>query len=572
MNLGEIALGVFVSEPAALRKALDVFVTGYGIRPPEARRLNKKGKLVGVEDIPAIRRMTDHLWLRRGLRVAQGRALEAEAIRLGYVHRKAEIYASDVTVEARRQQRKRNADTLDGTQAINLDTGETFKLAELAARSVANPRIRRGELMTRISGFEAVARGVGHLGEFWTATCPSRMHPKKSGKNGAVIDNPRYDGTLPRDAQGYLSKTWANFRAAAWRRGLRFYGFRIAEPHHDGTPHWHLLIFTPEWLRAGARAVPRLRALFRRYFLRDSGKEPGAKKNRCEFVAIDWKRGTAAGYVAKYVSKNIDGGGYQVQGDLEGEGFEEVTPSHRVEAWASRWGIRQFQQVGGPPVGVWRELRRTEEKDLSEKVQDLRNAADVGNWGRYVELMGGPTVTRDAVPVRVAYTRDGERFDYAAGETFPAPANRYGEAAKGVIYGVRDVARDRAYPSRRFRWEMRRDGNVGINGSRKAADFSTDLLRGCRGAGGNFGLDHVGVFLGTAKPGPWTRVNNCSEEVGNDGSGSGGYGAAGGRRGPGGLVSGPAPCAGNGRGLRGPDSGSPGHGSPGVGSAGEAGA
>jgi hypothetical protein len=505
-------------DKAQLRQRLAAFVARYGIRPPEPRRLTKRGTWAGIEDVPAIRRMTDHLWWRRGLRVAQARNLEAEAIRLGYVHRQAEIYASDVTVERRRQQRKRNADALDQTEAINLDTGEAFKLAELAARSVANPRIRRGELMTRISGFESVARGLGHVGMFYTWTCPSRMHAKKAGAGSwlNVIDNKRYDGTTPREAARYLGSVWAKCRAALHRAGAFVYGFRIAEPHHDGCPHWHLLLFM-------AKEVAGLvTKTMRRYACKEDAGELGnrpAQLARFKAIGINWNRGTAAGYIAKYVSKNIDGGGYQVQGDIEGPGHDAMTTSQRVEAWASTWGIRQFQQVGGPPVGVWRELRRLDDGEHTDRMRQARSAADVGNWARYVEVMGGPIVSRRDLPVRVAYTRAGERFDHKAGESYPAPLTRYGEEAKGVIYGVRDVVRDRAYPSRRFRWEIKRGGTAANRGG------SGQLSRGrpsgvaAESSAATFG------FTGTAQPAPWTRVNNCTEgthePAKKDGSGGG---------------------------------------------------
>jgi hypothetical protein len=474
MNLAD---GPAVIDLPALRARLAVYVGSYGITPPEPLRMATKGrnagKMIGVADAGAVRRMTDAQWWRRALRRHQARAIEREAISLGYVHRRGEVYASDVSVERRAQQRKRNAATLEATQAINLDTGEVFTLAELAERANSNPAIRRGELMTRIAGFEAVAQGLGHVAEFGTITAPSKYHAKKMDA-GKVIDNPKFSGATPRETQSYLTKTWAKCRAALARYGISIYGFRIAEPHHDATPHWHCLFFMPALYRAGARMVPRFRAIVRRYFLwggkRKPGQQPeeGARRNRVKFIAIDPAKGTAAGYIAKYVAKNIDG--FQVQGDFEGENLSAVTGSQRVETWATTWGIRQFQQIGGAPVGVWRELRRIREENAehSSELDAARAAADAGNWRRYTEVMGGPTVARADLPVRVAYTRPGERFNFAAGDIQPGPhqdgvwRNRYGEPASPQVCGVRDVFNGRRgfFQSSRYSWEIRRAGDV----------------------------------------------------------------------------------------------------------------
>ena len=83
------------------------------------------------------------------------------------------------------------------------------------------------------------------------------------------------------------------------------------------------------------------------HWLAEDGYEDGAIANRVKFVAIDPAKGTAAGYIAKYVGKNIDGsqGGAH---DEEGQAMlDGVAPAcERVDAWASVWGIRQFQGIG----------------------------------------------------------------------------------------------------------------------------------------------------------------------------------------------------------------------------------
>ena len=47
-----------------------------------------------------------------------------------------------------------------------------------------------------------------------------------------------------RDSSDYLVNTFfAAVRKKLNRDGLRWYGIRTVEPHHDGTVHWHMMVF-----------------------------------------------------------------------------------------------------------------------------------------------------------------------------------------------------------------------------------------------------------------------------------------------------------------------------------------
>lgn len=75
----------------------------------------------------------------------------------------------------------------------------------------------------------------------------------------------------------------------------------MAEPQHDGTPYWHILLYTN---LANQHFVC---STFQELSLRDSPDEKGANEQRCKIEVIDRSKGSGVAYAAKYVSKNIDG-------------------------------------------------------------------------------------------------------------------------------------------------------------------------------------------------------------------------------------------------------------------------
>lgn len=257
------------------------------------------------------------------------------------------------------------------------------------------PQIRRNELMTRARGFENIATAQGDIGVFVTLTCPSKYHSTYA-KSGDF--NPRWNGSTPWQGQQYLNEAWSRIRAELDREEIRFYGFRVAEPQHDGTPHWHLLLFLrPEQQQHFLQ-------IFNHYALQEDGNEEGAAANRVKVVQIDPARGSATGYIAKYICKNIDGAGL----DQDINGGDAAVAASRVEAWANCWGIRQFQQLGGVSVSVWRELRRLTETQEQPQIEAARLAADQGNWQQFVAAMGGVFAKRKAQLLRPYYSYEAD--------------------------------------------------------------------------------------------------------------------------------------------------------------------
>ncbi|MFT6789057.1 MAG: hypothetical protein ACJAVX_002424 [Pseudoalteromonas rhizosphaerae] len=364
---------------------------------------------------------------------------------------------------------------------LQADNGDVIDLIEAVKSGMANPANRRNELMLRIRETEELADEMGYVAMFYTITCPARFHANAS----------TWDGSTPKDAQNYLTTTWARARSKLNRRNLKYFGVRVVEPHADGCPHWHMMLFMPknklqeinailrwyfiqedkselydrygpELTRAKVfnkfvdinthgthiktvEACVKYRAhtekthLFKLYkqkrsawgFAKKKANEVAIKRNkeeaekakaekrepkkfkaknhkapskfyrtfspRFDAVKLDKSKGSAAAYIAKYISKNIDG--YMLTDHVDadtGENLQEQ--ANPVLAWASTWNIRQFQFQGSPSVTVWRELRRMPRgKPIKDEIiEPIRYAADNANWKDYVKLQGGMCIGRAA--------------------------------------------------------------------------------------------------------------------------------------------------------------------------------
>lgn len=332
------------------------------------------------EVTPAILRMQTEKWWKGRLRRIAASWREHLQIALANVSKKHTPYASRMTVSEWREQKRRTREFLKGLELENEETGERISLIDKFDASISNPAIKRCELMNRIRGFENICNDMGFVGEFYTITAPSRYHATiKTGHR-----NRKWNGASPADTQRYLCNVWQKIRAKLHREEIRIFGIRVAEPHHDATPHWHMLMFMlPE-------NVDRVREVISDYAWREDGIEltsQKARRARFHAEAIDPDKGSATGYVAKYISKNIDG--YALDGELDDESGKELKDTApAVSAWAARWHIRQFQFIGGAPVTVYRELRHMADSEtahgLSIEFAAVHDAADAGDWAGYV--------------------------------------------------------------------------------------------------------------------------------------------------------------------------------------------
>ncbi|MFU0854927.1 replication endonuclease [Kluyvera cryocrescens] len=460
--------------------------------PPAFERLRRKKqrrKPVPYELIPgSLARMLCADWWYRKLWQMRCERREEQLRAVCLVNKKASPYVSYEAVLHKREQRRKSLEFFRSHELTN-DQGDTLDMEDVVNASASNPAHRRNEMMACVKGLELIAEMRSDCAVFYTITCPSRFHATLN--NGRP--NPKWTSATVRQSSDYLVDTFAAFRKAMHKAGLRWYGVRVAEPHHDGTVHWHLLCF----MRKKHRKA--ITELLRKFAIREDYEELGKNTGpRFKSELINPRKGSPTSYIAKYISKNIDGRG------LANEISKETGKSLRdnaenVNAWASLHRVQQFRFFGIPGRQAYRELRLLAGQAkrqlpplkpipgkpgltpeilaaLANSKPVLNNprldavlaAADVGCFATYIIAQGGVLVPRKHHLVRTAYELNDE-------------PSTYGD--HGIrIYGVWSPIVEGRFCTHAVKWKM----------VRKAVDVDLQEASADQGASA-----------------PWTRGNNC---------------------------------------------------------------
>lgn len=271
--------------------------------PPAFEQLRckkRRRKPVPYDLIPgSLARMLCADWWYRKLWQMRCEWREEQLRAVCLVNKKASPYVSYEAVIHKREQRRKSLEFFRSHELVN-EAGDTLDMEDVVNASSSNPAHRRNEMMACVKGLELIAEMRGDCAVFYTITCPSRFHATLSNSR----PNPKWTSETVRQSSNYLVDTFAAFRKAMHKAGLRWYGVRVAEPHHDGTVHWHLLCFMRKKDR---RAIT---ALLRKFAIREDREELGKNTGpRFKSELINPRKGTPTSYIAKYISKNIDGRG-----------------------------------------------------------------------------------------------------------------------------------------------------------------------------------------------------------------------------------------------------------------------
>ena len=328
------------------------------------------------------RRMSSPRWWETRLSRQINQIKEHLLISLGMVQAKKSLYISNETIMLREKDIRERVSFLSIRKVVNAETQEEKDtLLHMAMSGIANPRIQKSELTQILFGTYKYALQHKHVCRFITITLPKSFHATTI--NGTPCSG--WKGLTPKQAHDHLQGAWTKARSALSE--IACYGTRFVEPHHDSTPHWHILVYIPQ--ENDSKVI----STINKYFSTIVDSSSFDSK-------IDMKLFTNEAvlhYMMKFLASSFPGvADENAINDKTGKPIS--CEAKNAKLWASQWGIRRFQHFGLPEIGAWRECRKVRSHNITHELghaaEAVRHAADHGDFQGYIEAQGGIGIKR----------------------------------------------------------------------------------------------------------------------------------------------------------------------------------
>jgi hypothetical protein len=387
---------------------------------------------------------------RRRIRLEAGQVRQHLAAALGTVGRGAAPYADDYSL-ARWQERQEAAAAWAATHVLTGADGTAVPMSKVIAGSHDAQKAR---LYAMTLGVDELAQRRGLTPIFITITLPPEWHPSP-----AKGDRSWTPDRAPHLADDALRRAWARLRALLADRDIATLGLRVWEPHRDGCPHAHALLYVePEQVGTVDEA---LRSVCPEPVQPPLDSEGKPRRVASQLVIVDRTRASPATYVAKYILKTCAGAPDDAQrtgAEREGDDTDDQLAHYeRHRATASERGWRRFGWLGVHGVQrVWQRLLTTKDlpQDAPARVRMAWYALQDGRWADALEALGA--VGPRGEGVRLAYAEDEEDMDPDTGEITRRPLlTAYGEPARKPV-AVEDKATGWRMPLTRQPWTIAR--------------------------------------------------------------------------------------------------------------------
>lgn len=327
-------------------------------------------------------------WFRKALLQHERQVADYFGHCMQEIGRYASPIVSGAVLASRGRQLDRQADFASSHCFVSID--ESGRQQSIKFAVAANTAHRRSsKTYSRLKGLDVFCTQRGLAGFFVTLTLPPAFHPNPAnGKRS-------WSGATPREGHDELQRKWRRFQRRFGEAGGKCYGVRVEEPHTDGCPHWHLLMYV----------MPEREADFRSRIADIFGHGCAA-----EVEAIDRQKGTGATYLMKYIRPIYKADlGSDFDKGIHPGGNSKVEKAARYDAYRATWGGRciQFFDVPGSAT-AWDELRRIRPgtkqfSQLSAYGLSLYGAATATNYAEFLTLLVEAREGGDARRVRVVY-------------------------------------------------------------------------------------------------------------------------------------------------------------------------